>query len=297
MLDFQYKNNGLNISFKSTKVPSNTIFEWDFGDDSEVSNLKAPTHTYSEIGFYDVILKTTYTDGSSEEVQKTVVVSDIVKTHLTDSIYNLINEFIPQELSDPMTYTQKSIYINKWQLYIHPLVNRPVEKDIPEEEYNNELYYEGLENELIMELAAWDYLNIKILNILTGAGQYIYDLTTSNNSTSDDDDDSVRGDRVKRIQTGPTEVEYFDNLTESTSSLFKAYSQAIKPGGILDELRKNLCMLSKRVSIYLPFCDQPYHPIIPKVVNRRNPGILGGPNPKGILSKNGVTLIPKNSIK
>lgn len=295
-LDFQYRIEGLEVSFTVTsKVPAKAIFSWDFGDNKEAYNERQPSHLYEKPGFYTVSLTVELSDGSYHlECQRIILISDMVKTHLTDSIYNLINEFIPHELSDEMSNDQKSLYINKWQLYIGPLVNRPRGKEIPVEHYTDELYYEGLENQLIMELAAWDYLNIKILNILTGAGQYLKNITTSG-STDGDDFDSTRGDRVKRIQTGPTEVEYYDSLSESASSLFKAYSQAVKPGGVMDELRKNLCMLASRLSIYLPFCDQSYHPTIPQVVNRRNPGPLGGPNPTAPLNYPGsVNITPKH---
>lgn len=296
-LDFQYRINGLEVSFTVTsKVPAKAIFDWDFGDDRVEHDEKQPHHTYEKSGFYTVTLKaTSEEDEYSQTVQRVVVVSDIVKTRLTDSIYNLINEFIPHELSDPMNNNQKALYINKWQLYIHPLVNRPEGKEIPLEEYNNELYYEGLENQLIMELAAWDFLNVKILNILTGASQYLKDLTTTvgKDGEEEGDSDGARGDRVKRIQTGPTEVEYYDSLSEATSSMFKSYSQAIKPGGVLDELKKNLCMLAERLSIYLPICDPSYHLVVPSVVNRRNPGPFGGPNPTTPLNRGGITILPR----
>lgn len=279
-LDFQYRIEGLEVSFTVTsKVPAKAIFSWDFGDGKDAYNIRQPSHTYEKSGFYTVTLTVETSDGSyNEEVQRIVVISTLVRTHLTDSIYNLINEYIPKDLSGPMTNDQKSLYINKWQLYIHPLVDRPRGFEIPVEHYNDELYYEGLENQLIMELAAWEYLHIKILNLLTSAGQYMSEIT-STGSTDDENFEGTRGDRVKRIQTGPTEVEYYDTLSDSTAALFKAYSQAIKPGGILDELRKNLCALALRLNIFLPFCDQPYDSIVPRVVNKRDPGKLGGPNP------------------
>lgn len=290
-LDFQYVIEGLDVSFTVTsKVPAKAIFSWDFGDDEDAYNVRRPRHTYKKTGFYTVTLTVETSDGKyNETVQRILMVSTVVKTHLSGSIYELINEFIPRELSEPMSNDQKAIFINKWQLYIHPLVNRPRGKEIPLEHYNDELYYEGLENQLIMELAAWDYLNVKILNILIGSGQYIKEITQSG-STDNESFEGTRGDRVKKITTGPTEVEYYDTLSESTAALFKAYSQAIKPGGILDELRKNLCMLAQRLNIFLPFCDQPYNPVIPAVVNRRDPGLFGGPNPTAPLNKPVIRL-------
>lgn len=293
-LDFRYIVEGLEVSFMVTsKVPAKAIFSWDFGDARESYNERQPIHQYEKSGFYVVTLTVELADGYKEECQKVLVLSTVVKTHLTDSIYNLIDQYIPKDLSDPLTSDQKSTFINKWQLYIGPIVNRPRGKEIPIEHYNDELYYEGLENQLVMELAAWDYLNVSILNLLATAGKYVQSVT-SKSEESEDGDEGARGDRIKRIQTGPTEIEYYDSLSESASALFKSYTQALKPGGIIDEMRKNLCMLALRLEIYLPFCDQPNHPKVPYVVNRRDPGSLGGPNPTSPLNKSGsVTVIPK----
>ena len=298
-LDFQYKSKGLDVSFRVlTKIPPQGICGWDFGDEGVSYNNRSPLHSYNEPGIYTVTLTIdTPQDGTWGQRQMLIFVSDKVKTHLSDSIYNLINAYIPKEISEGMTNEQKSLYINKWQLYIQPLVNRPRGEEIPVEEYNNELYYTGLENQLIMELAAWEYLNVTLSNLLIGVGYYIQHTTTVSSTkpsggSGDDESTEVR-DRVRKITTGPTEVEYFDTLTESASSLFRSFASALQPGGIMDELRKNLCMLSQRLSIYLPFCEQPYHPVIPRVVNRRNPGPLGGPNPTAPLNNPVVTLIPE----
>lgn len=298
-LDFQCITEGLGVSFRIfSKVPVKAIFSWDFGDFTDPSTLKNPSHTYAENGFYTVTLEVNDPNtGYHKTSSRTVIVSDIVKTHLPDSIYNLVNNYIPQEITQGMSFEQKNVYINKWQLYIQPLVNREDGKEIPIEHYNDELYYEGLENQLIMELAAWDYLNVEVTNILTSTGKYISELTRTNETKpdqkQDSDDEGVRGDRVKKITTGPTEVEYFDNISDSVSNFFSTYMKALQPGGVMDQLRKNLCTLAQRLDIYLPFCDQIHDVVIPRVVNRRNPGVLGGPNPTSPLSHQGVTLIPK----
>lgn len=300
-LDFQCITEGLGVSFRIfSKVPVKAIFSWDFGDFTDPSALKNPSHTYADNGFYTVTLEVNDPNtGYHKTSSRTVIVSDIVKTHLPDSIYNLVNNYIPQEITQGMSFEQKNVYINKWQLYIQPLVNREEGKEIPIEHYNDELYYEGLENQLIMELAAWDYLNVEVTNILTSTGKYISELTRTGETKSnqkekeDSDDEGVRGDRVKKITTGPTEVEYFDNISDSVSNFFSTYMKALQPGGVMDQLRKNLCTLAQRLDIYLPFCDQIHDVVIPRVVNRRNPGVLGGPNPTSPLSHQGVTLIPK----
>lgn len=297
-LDFQYTAEGLGVSFRIfSKVPGKAFFSWDFGDFTDPSTLKNPTHIYSEKGFYTVKLNVDDPNtGYHKTSSRTVIVSDVVKTTLPDSIYNLVDNYIPKEIINGMSFEQKNVYINKWQLYIQPLVNREEGKEIPIEHYNDELYYEGLENQLIMELAAWDYLNVEVTNILTSTGKYISELTRTGETKPEKEgsnEDGVRGDRVKKITTGPTEVEYFDNISDSVSTFFSTYMKALQPGGVMDQLRKNLCTLAQRLDIYLPFCDQINDVVIPRVVNRRDPGVLGGPNPTSPLSHQGVTLIPK----
>ena len=137
-----------------------------------------------------------------------------------------------------------------------------------------------------MELAAYDFLYIKIENMLI---QTASQLEAQINSSEGEGETEVR-DRIKQITTGPTEVQYFDNITESLSNLFKSYADATKPGGILDDLRKNLCMLAQRMEIFLPFCTQPRTINVPKVVNHRDAGPIGGPNPGSLI------LVPKDSL-
>ena len=259
-LDFLCKVEGLKVKFQVlSQIPSNSVVSWNFGDGTDAYNQAKVSHEYEEMGIYPIDLTVETSEGTYGKGAKVLMLSTITKTHLSDSIYNLINDYIPHEISDGMTSSQKSVFINKWQLYIQPLVNRPRGKEIPIEEYNNELYYEGLENQLIMELAAWDYLNVTITNLLTGSGEYIRQIARKSSTEEDESYENTRGDRVKKITTGPTEVEYYDTLTESISSLFKAYTEALKPGGVMDELRKNLCMLANRLEIFLPFCTPEYH--------------------------------------
>ena len=143
-----------------------------------------------------------------------------------------------------------------------------------------------------MELAVFDFLNMKIMSLLTGTGEYIDSLTyQSSNTHGEGGEEEPAGDekatagRVKRIQTGPTEVEYFDELSDSLSTLYKAYSEALKPDGIIDVLRQNICNLASRLLIFLPMCDNGYKPVkVPRVVNRRQPIGIDGPNPPTILT-------------
>lgn len=292
-LAFVYVAKGLEVSFKVlNKVPADATIGWDFGVEGGVSEELNPTFTYESPGYYTATLTVTETQDTGEPIVSTVsqvlLISPDIKTHLNDSIYNLIDLYVPANLVDEgMTLQQKATFIQKWQLYLGPLVDR----EIPIEEYTNELYYEGLENQLIMELAVWDFLNMEITSLLTGTGQYLDSLTYSSSSKSKGSSEDEAGDdqgstgRVKRIQTGPTEVEYFDDLSDSLSTLYKAYSEALKPNGIIEVLRQNICNLASRLMIFLPMCNNAYKPVkVPRVVNRRHPRGVDGPNPPTLLN-------------
>lgn len=293
-LDFIYVTSGLQVSFRViSKVPAKSIFDWDFGDDNgEVFNGgRLVSHSYETPGFYTVTLHVTNSEGLDISVDRTLVICDYGHTVLSDSIYNLIDRYIPEEISKGMTREDKSIYITKWQYYIGPLVNHVIPKD----KYTDELWYEALENQLIMELAAWDFLNVKILNLLTSTSEYLSQLTSTKEQTGDgiSKPELARGDRIKQITTGPTEVQYYDQLADSASSLWKTLSQAMQPGGLIDELRKNLCTLASRLEIYLPFCDEVFRTVVPRVVNKRQPGILDGPNPSAPVKGGNSKLLIK----
>lgn len=276
-IDFLYKTSRLTASYRIlTKVPADSIPDWDFGDNRGKSKEFNPTYTYEAPGFYNVTL--TINGITSTRV---VVISDQVDTHLTDSIYNLIDQYIPKELLLGMTLDDKIAYINKWQLYLYALVNHT----IPVDEYSNELYYEGLENQLIMELAVYDFLYTKVINLLISTG---YTLETQNKGGTEGG-----RDRVKQITTGPSEVQFFDEITEASSSMLKVYSSAIQPGGILDTIRNNICMLASRLEIFLPICNTTNTVVAPKVVNKRDSGMFGGPNPGSIVNSSTKLLIPE----
>ena len=275
MVDFNYTTNGLEVKFNnlSDYYPAEHTWLWDFGD-GETSIETNPTHTFPKPNFYRVVLRVL--DSAGEVIDKTskrVNVSDMVKTHLSDTIYKLIDTYIPESIFGEITSELKQQFIGKWQLYLQPLVNH----EIPLEEYSNENYYEALENQLIMELSAYDIMVVKANHMISAASARVLE----GNSTSS----SGGGGSVKKITTGPTEVEYFDIGTEDNETI-TGVIKAMQPGGILDVLRGNICMLAERLEIYLPICREiPSTSVVPVVVNRRNPRGLDGPNPPYIVKK------------
>ncbi len=275
---FVYVTKGLQVSFRIiSKIPAGVTTSWDFGDSKESSsNDRSPSYTYETAGFYTVTLRVTNDEETIGQSQLVMVSEDeSITTHLSDSIYNLIDNYIPPELGN-ITMDQKVTYITKWQLYLGPLVNHEILPD----KYQDELAYEGLENQLVMELAAWEYLNVQLTALLAKTNDFFSKFQSQSGTSEEDSEDSEdHNTRIKSITTGPTEVEYYDKFSDSIASWWKYYMQALQPGGIIDELRINLCTLAQRLEIYLPFCDKVRTSVVPKVVNRRKAGPLGGPNP------------------
>lgn len=279
VVDFNYATVGLKVTFEnlSTRVPSDYTYYWDFGDNTQ-STLNNPTHEFDKPGFYKVILvvkdPASNTVGSSEQ---RVPVTDKAKTHLSGSIYQLIDTYIPENIFGVVTTSTKRQFIEKWQLYLQPLVNHC----IPLQEYNNEMYYEALENQLIMELAAYDFMSVQVANMVKAQAQSILENNTTSSSGGSEPPDGYQGD-VKKIQTGPTQVEYF-NPNEDESDLASNIIKALGPGGLLDMMKENLCMLAGRLDIYLPICERPTRVVVPKAVNKRIKGPLSGPDPFSLL--------------
>lgn len=279
VVDFNYATVGLKVTFEnlSTRVPSDYTYHWDFGDNTQ-STLNNPTHEFDKPGFYKVILvvkdPASNTVGSSEQ---RVPVTDKAKTHLSGSIYQLIDTYIPENIFGVVTTSTKRQFIEKWQLYLQPLVNHC----IPLQEYNNEMYYEALENQLIMELAAYDFMSVQVANMIKAQAQSILENNTTSSSGGSEPPDGYQGD-VKKIQTGPTQVEYF-NPNEDESDLASNIIKALGPGGLLDMMKENLCMLAGRLDIYLPICERPTRVVVPKAVNKRIKGPLSGPDPFSLL--------------
>ena len=279
VVDFNYATVGLKVTFEnlSTRVSSDYTYHWDFGDNTQ-STLNNPTHEFDKPGFYKVILlvkdPASNTVGSSEQ---RVPVTDKAKTHLSGSIYQLIDTYIPENIFGVVTTSTKRQFIEKWQLYLQPLVNHC----IPLQEYNNEMYYEALENQLIMELAAYDFMSVQVANMVKAQAQSILENNTTSSSGGSEPPDGYQGD-VKKIQTGPTQVEYF-NPNEDESDLASNIIKALGPGGLLDMMKENLCMLAGRLDIYLPICERPTRVVVPKAVNKRIKGPLSGPDPFSLL--------------
>lgn len=282
-VEFTHTSKNLTVEFQNFSYGNEEDYTllWDFGDGS-TSTEKEPTHTYGQSRRYTVSLRYFSGDQVVGDCIQDILVSDKVHTTLSDTIYRLIDTYLPRDVFGELEFPQKRRFIQKWQLYMQPLVNHC----IPIEEYSNELYYEALENQLIMELAAYDYMVLKVNQMVQALSNYVYtsnkskDTSYSPDEASEDDD---KAGNVKHITTGPTEVEYFDPATAS-SDYSSQIIKAMKPDGLIDLLKANICMLAERLDIYLPICSRPSkRVVVPKVVNRRQNTFLGGPDPLEVI--------------
>lgn len=275
---FSFSKDGLDVTFRNTsrEVPDGSTYLWDFGDYTATVSDMNPTHTYDQEGFYLVKLTITPPDSSGVEATSTsmtVGLSLLVKTTLSDSIYNLFDLRIPDNMVSLLTDTDRQMYIQKWQLFLYDLVP----SEVTLENAENEFAWEALENQLVLEAACYDWTVVTAIALMQSLGTTI----SEDSSSTDGDSDQAAGQEVKKIVTGPTEVEFFASATsgDSASSIFKSLTSALSPGGIIDLMRQNLCMLAKRLRVALYICSNNYRVVTPNKVNVRNPGLLGGPNP------------------
>lgn len=274
-VEFTHSSNKLDVRFTNLSTSmGQSKPTWDFGD-GQTSEEINPTHHFDAMGRYYVTLKYISADGTAVgEFTQVVMVSDMANTTLPDTIYLLINTYLPAEIFGEIDPKIKNQFINKWQLYLGPIVNHR----IPECEFTNELYFEALENQLIMELSAYDYMVLKVNQMFQG-------VTHKLDSHSTGESESEGENSVKHITTGPTEVEYFngeDFLGDAISAIVKA----MNPDGVIALMRNQVCMLAARLDIYLPICQRiPDKKMVPRVVNRRKKTFLGGPDPMEIINK------------
>jgi len=233
---FSYKGDGLKVNFRSntsTGVISTASFTWDFGD-GKTSTDKNPEHTYNDSGFFDV--KLTINQSSTDYTFERTIGASNIGQPLALPLYQLVDQYIPEGITlDP---EDKEIRIQKWQLYLSPLVNHEIALD----DIYDEFSYTALENTLIAQLIAYDL-------VVEGASKYLISQGKTN------------GQEIKKMVQGPMETEWFQG-SETLSKIFA-------PGGTFDTLAQTICSLASRLTIYIPgICSKPATPVIPFIVSK-----------------------------
>jgi len=273
---FGYSKIGRAIELNNLSYNNPTSFEWDFGDGSPVDVSKDPTHVYTEEGFYTIKLTATNSDGSSEPLEVTLGVGDMVDT-LNSTIPQLIDHYIPLPLIGQMDKSFKVSRVNHWQSYLQPLVSIPYQ--VLPADTHNEFKWPGLVNTLIAQLVAYDLLLLGLNKFLINNGESVM--------VAGGTDTTVVERQIKSIETGPAKTEWYEGkIEESTSEDFKnisdAYSKLMGVNGAFKQITIGVCQLASRMLIYLPMCENPLERTASfKVAQAKRRGVIG-PLPFGI---------------
>lgn len=219
--NFLVSPNLLTVQFTDISTGTPTQWLWDFGDNTAAAITQNPSHTYSTAGTYTVQLTATNADGVST-IQRIIIVASVPVLPVT--VLTLVNIKLQ---GNTATEEAKQAYISQWQLYIQPLVD----PEVPFSSVFDETLYPPLANVLVAYLAAYS-----ILSDIAAAGGVAAGGGGTNGNTA----------VVKKIVTGPSEVEFQDN----SSSQRTLYGDK----GLLAELRKEICTLAHRLLIKLPMC-------------------------------------------
>lgn len=266
---FVMSKTGLSVQFNDQSLNNPTSWAWDFGDGT-TDNVQNPLKVYASGGFYVVSLIATNSAGSSEELQLSIGVSDTNSYISNYPIWFMSEQLIPTELRGQIEDNEKHSMIQKWQLYLYPLIPSDITKPADEIDVHQEKQYHALVNELVSALVAHDLIVQAANQFISGSSIDTVDSITSA---------ATEGD-LKRIETGPAQVEWHPTSgAEDTDATASALSAAIKAGGTLDQLKALICQQSKRIRIYLPMCGQLSHsPQIPSKKTPDNPDTLLWPS-------------------
>lgn len=219
--NFLVSPNLLQVNFTDISINNPTSWLWDFGDSTTSTNQNI-IHSYSIPGKYIVKLTVSNSDGVNS-LQREIIIDSVpilpvsLKTFL--NIKLLPGVIVSEEIKDA--------YIAQWQLFIQPLVSPRI--DI------NDVFKEGayppLANALIAMLAAY---SISMDRITQGG--------ITSTSTASSGGTPV----VKKIVTGPSEVE-FQDISKSQKNMFG-------DSGLIGGLQSEICQLASRLLIFLPMC-------------------------------------------
>lgn len=167
---------------------------------------------------------------------------------LTNLIIQLVEDNLPAGFTVSQDYLERRL--KEWQLYLHTAANIPTEykedTDLWSEEWQTVLAY----------CIIYDI----IMRILSGSILF-RDITT------DEDGVIAAEGEVKKITTGPTDVEFF-NSKESWAELIKYW---LGPDGLASLLFAKACMAASIVGVKLPFCPGNKLNVGPRIIKFKKP--------------------------
>lgn len=145
-----------------------------------------------------------------------------------------------------ITQDKQNNRVRYWRHYLQTLID----PNILDADLDDESKWPFLVNVLMAKLVIYDCILLEYKNLAV----------TATGSSGDVDDPSPGTGPVKKIETGPTNAEWYDG-SDVLSNMFKPNTQGQTT---MDGLQQDLCMLAKRVRIYLPICGKLNEgPIIP----------------------------------
>ena len=102
--DFTSETAGLSAIFHDTSTGNPTTWKWDFGDNTS-DTIQNPTHTYPQIGTYNVMLTVTNSSGSSQKSHfVTLSENDLPKAQFTTQISGLQVNFTDTSTNTPTSW-------------------------------------------------------------------------------------------------------------------------------------------------------------------------------------------------
>ena len=189
------------------------------------STDKEPIITFPESGVYLVTLTVTDAGGNTSSLTLPVGASDYFSfPALPTLILDAVLSRLPVSLLPPIPVIDG--FLKKWQLYLADLID----PHIVNPNMFDETKWPALVNDLIVNLILYDIITDKIL--AGGAA-------AASGSGSG-------GGGLKKVVTGPAEAEWF-GAADAGAAIMKA-------GGLYDQIKQRICIMSRRLRIPLEFC-------------------------------------------
>lgn len=167
---------------------------------------------------------------------------------INDSIIQLVADNLPAGFTVSQDYLERRL--KEWQLYLHRAAGIPTE-------YREDIALWSEEWQMVL---AYCIVYDIFMKIISGAILF-------KDITVDTDGEISAGGEVKKITTGPTEVEYF-NTKESWAELIKYW---LGPDGLATLFFAKACMAAAVVGVKLPFCTGRTVLVGPRVIHFKKP--------------------------
>lgn len=236
---------GYKVIFTDTSTPNPdpiNQWAWDFGGLASSSD-QSPHYTFPGAGTYAV--KLTVTDNVSGTGNTTINV-EIAVSQVGGVVGDEICCRIPPSLCSSDCVPK---FVKKWQYYLANQKNPELTLDA---DIIDQANWEYLENVVIAELTVYETIMAEGSKWMA-SGNLNFDPASSTNTS------------IKKIKTGPSESEWWDNQDNQT----KLFKELMTEGGAMDRYGKHICNTLKRLGFFVPeFCESKIFGVLPKKAGR-----------------------------